>query len=60
LWEYFTDEDELTEAWQPRSFTPGPTAFAEWAIAGGIDGYTRRQHQAHAPSSSFMTEKPKP
>jgi catechol 2,3-dioxygenase-like lactoylglutathione lyase family enzyme len=59
LWEYYTDEDELTADWQPREFTPGPTVFAEWAIKGGIDGHTRRQHQAEAPTGRFMTDKPK-
>ena len=59
LWEYYTDEDELTAEWQPREFTPGPTVFAEWAIKGGIDGNTRRQHQAEAPTGRFMTDKPK-
>ena len=57
LVEYYTDEDELTEAWQPREFTPGPTVFAEWAIKGGIDGHTRRQKDAEAPSGRFMTDK---
>jgi hypothetical protein len=33
--------------------------FAEWAIKGGIDGNTRRQIQAEAPSGRFMTDKPK-
>ena len=60
LVEYYTDEDELTEAWQPREFTPGPTVFAEWAIKGGIDGNTRRQINAAAPSGRFMTDRPKP
>ena len=59
LWEYYTDEDELTADWQPREFTPGPTVFAEWAIKGGIDGNTRRQKNAEAPSGKFMTDKPK-
>jgi len=59
LVEYYADEDELTENWQPREFTPGPTLFAEWAIKGGIDGNTRRQMDAQAPSSQFMTDKPK-
>ena len=57
LVEYYTDEDELTEAWEPRDFTPGPTVFAEWAIKGGIDGDTRRQKDADAPSGRFMTDK---
>jgi len=43
LAEYYADEDQLTGAWQPREFEPGPTIFAEWAIDGGIDGNTRRQ-----------------
>ena len=60
LVEYYTDEDELTEAWQPREFTPGPTVFAEWAIKGGIDGHTRRQVNAAPPSGRFMTDRPKP
>ncbi len=60
LIEYYADEDELTEAWTPRSFTPGPTMFAEWAITGGIDGNTRRQTQAQAPTGQFLTDKPKP
>ena len=59
LVEYYTDEDELTEDWQPREFTPGPTVFAEWAVKGGIDGKTRRQVHADAPSGRFMTDKPK-
>lgn len=59
LVEYCADEDELTEAWQPREFTPGPTMFAEWAIKGGIDGQTRRQKNVEAPSGRFMTDKPK-
>jgi hypothetical protein len=59
LVEYYTDADELTEAWQPRECTPGPTSFAEWAVKGGIDGHTRRQKDAEAPSGRFMTDKPK-
>ena len=43
LFEYFSDEDMLTEKWQPREFQSKPEVFAEWAIAGGIDGVTRRQ-----------------
>ena len=57
LVEYYTDEDQLTAEWQPRDFTPGPTVFAEWAIKGGIDGTTRRQKDASAPSGRFMTDK---
>jgi catechol 2,3-dioxygenase-like lactoylglutathione lyase family enzyme len=56
LIEYNADEDHLTEDWQPREFTPGPTVFAEWAIDGGIDGHTRRQPQV-AAAGQFLTEK---
>lgn len=58
LAEYYADEDVLTENWKPRDFEPGPTVFAEWAVAGGIDGNTRRQKSA-APGSDgkFLTEK---
>ena len=56
LIEYYADDDELTEAWQPREFQPGPTLFAEWAIAGGLDGNTRRQ-AGHQADAKFLTEK---
>ncbi|MEN9559513.1 MAG: hypothetical protein RLZZ502_724 [Pseudomonadota bacterium] len=56
LIEYNADEDHLTQAWQPRSFDPSPTRFAEWAIDGGIDGHTRRQPKVEA-SGSFLTER---
>ena len=61
LIEYNADEDHLTDAWQAREFTPGPTVFAEWAIDGGIDGHTRRQPQAAQSQAGerpvFLTEK---
>jgi catechol 2,3-dioxygenase-like lactoylglutathione lyase family enzyme len=58
LIEYYADEDELTEHWQPRDFEPGPTVFAEWAIDGGIDGRTRRQKgRAATTDGKFLTEK---
>jgi catechol-2,3-dioxygenase len=41
--EYYADDDFCTEAWQPGEFVRKPELFAEWAIAGGIDGTTRRQ-----------------
>jgi catechol 2,3-dioxygenase-like lactoylglutathione lyase family enzyme len=41
--EYYADEDYCTEAWKPSTFERKPELFAEWAIAGGIDGNTRRQ-----------------
>ena len=56
LIEYHADEDQLTAAWQPREFTPGPTVFAEWAIDGGIDGHTRRQQHAKGPEGRFITD----
>jgi len=45
LAEYYTDEDQLDGTWQPKDYEPAPELFAEWAIAGGIDGRTRRQHK---------------
>jgi len=60
LAEYYADEDQLTEAWQPREFEPGPTIFAEWAIDGGIDGNTRRQkglqQQSVGTDGKFITD----
>lgn len=56
LIEYYADEDELTAAWQPREFEPGPTVFAEWAVDGGLDGHTRRQKGTRA-GGQFLTEK---
>ncbi len=41
--EYYADEDFCTEAWTPGTHERKPELFAEWAIAGGIDGKTRRQ-----------------
>jgi catechol 2,3-dioxygenase-like lactoylglutathione lyase family enzyme len=41
--EYYADDDFCTEAWQAETFQRSPELFAEWAIAGGIDGTTRRQ-----------------
>jgi len=41
--EYYADEDFCTEEWKPGTFERKPELFAEWAIAGGIDGTTRRQ-----------------
>lgn len=60
LAEYYADEDELTAAWQPRDFEPGPSVFAEWAVSGGLDGNTRRQKNVEAPSGKFMTDKTNP
>ena len=41
--EYYADEDWCTAAWEPRAWKRTPENFAEWAIAGGLDGNTRRQ-----------------
>lgn len=41
--EYYADDDYCTENWKPGQFVRSPELFAEWAIAGGIDGTTRRQ-----------------
>ncbi|CAN5673855.1 VOC family protein [soil metagenome] len=57
LIEYYADDDHLTAEWEPREFEPGPTVFAEWAVDGGIDGHTRRQRNAEAPTGKFLTEK---
>ncbi len=57
LVEYYADEDQLTADWKPRDFEPGPTVFAEWAIVGGIDGNTRRQKAAEAPTKQFLTDR---
>ena len=46
LVEYYTDEDQLDGAWEPRDFQPSPELFAEWAVAGGIDGKSRRAKTA--------------
>ncbi|WP_375194292.1 VOC family protein [Sphingobium sp.] len=44
--EYYADDDYCTEAWEPREYERRPELFAEWAIAGGIDGNSRRQARA--------------
>ncbi len=43
LAEYYADEDWCTAAWEAREWMRTPEHFAEWAIAGGLDGTTRRQ-----------------
>ncbi|MBC2769404.1 VOC family protein [Pusillimonas minor] len=57
LIEYYADEDQLTDAWEPREFEPGPTRFAEWAVDGGLDGNTRRQKNVAAPEGKFLTDR---
>jgi Glyoxalase/Bleomycin resistance protein/Dioxygenase superfamily len=58
LIEYNGDEDQLTAKWTARTFEPGPTVFAEWAVDGGLDGNARRQKTAPASvSGKFLTEK---
>jgi catechol 2,3-dioxygenase-like lactoylglutathione lyase family enzyme len=46
LIEYYTDEDQLDGAWEPREFQQAPDVFAEWAVIGGIDGRSRRAKAA--------------
>jgi catechol 2,3-dioxygenase-like lactoylglutathione lyase family enzyme len=46
LAEYYTDEDQLDGAWEPREFQQSAEAFAEWAVVGGIDGKSRRAKTA--------------
>jgi len=41
--EYYTNDDYLTEAWQPRTLVHSLESFTEWAVEGGLDGNTRRQ-----------------
>ncbi|MCE8023918.1 MULTISPECIES: VOC family protein [Halomonadaceae] len=46
--EYYTNEDYLTEAWEPREMQHSLESFTEWAVEGGIDAETRRQKKAEA------------
>lgn len=41
--EYYTNDDYLTEAWVPRVEEHRLELFTEWAIEGGLDDVTRRQ-----------------
>lgn len=41
--EYYTNDDYLTEAWVPRVEEHSLELFTEWAIEGGLDHETRRQ-----------------
>ncbi|MBK4716823.1 MULTISPECIES: VOC family protein [Tenebrionibacter/Tenebrionicola group] len=41
--EYYTNDDYLTENWQPRELEHSLASFTEWAVEGGIDHDTRRQ-----------------
>ncbi len=43
--EYYTNDDYLTENWQPRELEHSLVSFTEWAVEGGIDHDTRRQHK---------------
>lgn len=43
--EYYTNDDYLTENWQPRELEHTLVAFTEWAVEGGIDHTTRRQQK---------------
>ncbi|PJG60648.1 VOC family protein [Aeromonas cavernicola] len=46
--EYYTNDDYLTEAWQPRTMEHSLALFTEWAVEGGLDGHTRRQIKQEA------------
>ncbi|MCL4798154.1 MAG: VOC family protein [Burkholderiales bacterium] len=46
LAEYYSDEDQLDAAWEPREFQQAPEMFAEWAVIGGVDGKSRRARRA--------------
>ncbi|MND64236.1 Manganese-dependent 2,3-dihydroxybiphenyl 1,2-dioxygenase [compost metagenome] len=41
--EYYTNDDYLTEEWKPREEEHSLALFTEWAIDGGLDHETRRQ-----------------
>ena len=41
--EYYTNDDYLTEEWKPREEEHRLELFTEWAIEGGLDHETRRQ-----------------
>ena len=43
LAEYYADEDWCTEQWSGASWERTGPNYAEWGIAGGVDGLTRRQ-----------------
>jgi len=45
MFEYYADEDWCTGAWQAQAWERTPEHFAEWAIAGGLDGDSRRQKE---------------
>lgn len=44
LAEYYSNDDFLTEKWQPRELEWSPELLAEWAVVGGIDARSRRQN----------------
>ncbi|MBQ0531495.1 VOC family protein [Providencia rettgeri] len=41
--EYYTNDDYLTDKWQPRELEHSLVSFTEWAVEGGLDYETRRQ-----------------
>lgn len=48
--EFYTNEDQLTEAWRPRELQHSVESFTEWAVEGGIDATTRRQRRQEVPA----------
>ena len=49
LAEYYADEDWCTEAWTGDAWERTGPNYAEWGIAGGVDGQTRRQARGTGP-----------
>lgn len=49
--EFYTNEDHLTEAWAPRELQHSVESFTEWAVEGGIDAGTRRQLREQVPAA---------
>jgi catechol 2,3-dioxygenase len=45
LAEYYSNDDYCTENWVSKEWVKSSENFAEWAIDGGIDGESRRQHK---------------
>ncbi|MFD1803757.1 VOC family protein [Mixta tenebrionis] len=43
--EYYTNDDYLTENWRARELEHSLVSFTEWAVEGGIDHDTRRQQK---------------
>lgn len=53
------DEDYLTGEWDPNVYEPSTATVYEWAIEGGLDPSTRRQHGI-GTAPKFIDERLKP